>query len=573
MTSHGVTVVGRGRESRSETVPAEPTGTGVTPGVRESRPIAVLLIDDDETWVRTQGRLLERYSDEFDVSTAVSLSDAQRRLGTEVPDCVVCDYQLGDGTGIDLLTRVRADTPSLPFILVTGEGTERVAIDAIDEEVTGYVRKATLGQQPTRLAERIERVVGVDRARRALSRERRSKQALLEMVTTNGSRADFGRQVCTHLVSEHGYACSWIGVLDERQSVVPLSTAGVTDYVEATVEPGTRPSASDAPAFAALRASKPVVRSLDQPDCETTGEDPDVTDWVSVATDHGFETVVALPITHESDCFGVLCVYTRRSERVDESALSLLEDYANTVGYVFRTTRWRETLLSSASTVVEFTLGDNSHPLAEVAGSLPTDATLCARSVVPRTETEVLYVTDIDSASSSDVRTAVTEAETIRSLDQYQMDEPLRRGLIVTSSSPERLLADTGTSFQRTLVTGRKAHITVRVGAGTTVKDCVETLRETGGHGSITTRWTLEDQSQSLLAGEDTRARLTDRQQQALELAIEGGYFRRPRLNNTGELAAALGVSRATYTQHLRAAQRKVLADRVVRRQLLQVDS
>lgn len=543
-------------------MPVETTETAGASRSRATRPITVLLVDDDETWARTQRRLLERHTDRLDVSTALSFADAQEHLTTETPDCVVCDYQLGDGTGLDLLAQVRADTPTLPFILVTGEGTEAVASDAISAKVTDYVRKAPLGRRPERLATRIENAVAADRTRQALVRERRSKRALLEMVTRNASRADFGHQVCTHLVSEHDYACAWVGVLDEQQSVVPLSTAGETGYVEATIEPGTRPVASDEPAFTALEASEIVVRPIElSRDSETaTGRTREETAWAHAAVDFGFETAVALPIIHESDCFGVLCVYAGDGERIDDSALSLLADYAETVGYVFRTTSWRTALLSSAPTTVEFTLDDRSHPLLELGHSLPDDATLCARTVLPRADTEVLYLTEIDGVSSSEVRDAVAVADAIRSIDieQPETDRTNRYGFVVASPSPESVLAGLGVSFLRTLVDGRQARIAVRVGTQTTVRDCVDTLSERMETDSITTRWALDEQS--LIADEDGSTELTDRQRQALELAIEGGYFQRPRLHNTSELAAALGVSRATYTQHLRAAQRKVFA-------------
>jgi len=537
------------------------TETTAASRLESIRPIEVLLVDDDETWARTQRRLLERHTGSLEVTTATSFADAHRRLDVAMPDCIVCDYQLGDGTGIDLLTEIRADAPTVPFILVTGEGTEEVASDAISAEVTDYVRKATLGHQPAKLATRIENTVRADYTRQALARERRSKQALLEMVTTTASRTDFGRQVCTHLVSEHGYACGWIGVLDDQQSIVPLSSAGATSYVEAAVEPGMQPATDDEPAFTALDESETVVRTLGSSGGGEPATDPTdaETDWKRVATDHGFETAVALPITHESDCFGVLCVYATNSAQVDESALSLLEDYAETAGYVFRITTWRQALLSSSPTMIEFTLEQSQHPLFQLADTLPDDATLSVRSVVPRTDTEVLYITDIESVSASDVTVAVTETDVTRSIEQYNTEHSLRHGFVVTLPSPERRLAELGAIFHRTVIEDRQVRLTVRVGTETAVRDCVEVLTETVETASITTRWVL--QKQSLVSDTDATTQLTDRQKQALELAIEGGYFQRPRLNNTSELAAALGVSRATYTQHLRAAQQKVLTN------------
>ncbi|WP_435129966.1 helix-turn-helix domain-containing protein [Halobaculum sp. D14] len=57
------------------------------------------------------------------------------------------------------------------------------------------------------------------------------------------------------------------------------------------------------------------------------------------------------------------------------------------------------------------------------------------------------------------------------------------------------------------------------------------------------------------------RGRLTDRQREVLEAAYERGYFERPKGANATEIAADLGISQSTFTEHLVAAQRKLLED------------
>lgn len=55
------------------------------------------------------------------------------------------------------------------------------------------------------------------------------------------------------------------------------------------------------------------------------------------------------------------------------------------------------------------------------------------------------------------------------------------------------------------------------------------------------------------------RGRLTERQREVLETAHQMGYFDRPKGANAGEVADALGISRSTFTEHLSAAQTKLL--------------
>jgi predicted DNA binding protein len=57
------------------------------------------------------------------------------------------------------------------------------------------------------------------------------------------------------------------------------------------------------------------------------------------------------------------------------------------------------------------------------------------------------------------------------------------------------------------------------------------------------------------------RGKLTDRQYEVLQTAYEEGYFERPKGANATEIAAMLDINQSTFTEHLVAAQRKILED------------
>jgi predicted DNA binding protein len=57
------------------------------------------------------------------------------------------------------------------------------------------------------------------------------------------------------------------------------------------------------------------------------------------------------------------------------------------------------------------------------------------------------------------------------------------------------------------------------------------------------------------------RAKLTTRQREVLGRAHEMGYFQHPREATAGDVADALDISTSTFTEHLAAAQRKLLDD------------
>ncbi len=55
------------------------------------------------------------------------------------------------------------------------------------------------------------------------------------------------------------------------------------------------------------------------------------------------------------------------------------------------------------------------------------------------------------------------------------------------------------------------------------------------------------------------RGELTDRQREVLETAHQLGYFDHPKGANAGEVAEELGITTSTFTEHLAAAQSKLL--------------
>jgi predicted DNA binding protein len=56
------------------------------------------------------------------------------------------------------------------------------------------------------------------------------------------------------------------------------------------------------------------------------------------------------------------------------------------------------------------------------------------------------------------------------------------------------------------------------------------------------------------------RSELTERQREVLAAAYDAGYFDHPKGANAGEVAASLDIDRSTFSEHMAAAQRKLLS-------------
>jgi len=97
----------------------------------------VLVVDDDPALRFLMQGILEGHG--LEVVTAESGIDALTML--DDIDVVVSDYAMPDMGGMELLDKIRASSPALPFILVTLQGSERLAVRALMQGAYNYLRK------------------------------------------------------------------------------------------------------------------------------------------------------------------------------------------------------------------------------------------------------------------------------------------------------------------------------------------------------------------------------------------------------------------------------------------------
>ena len=514
--------------------------------------VTVLLIDDDETWARVTARLLSNNTDALDVTTAHSLEDGREAFERLDPDCVVCDYQLGDGTGLSLLTEVRETDPSRPFLLVTGRGDEAVASEAIGQGVTDYIRKDEDDDEAGLLASRITSAVRSYRTERALERERRSKTALLDVLTGTTAQTDLSQEFCTRLVAERGYACAWIARETSTGPPVPQAVAGREAYFDAIHAPG-EPLPNGEPAQLALDRDDAVLTQLEGPEPAPEAE----TGWQSLADEYGFEGAVAVPIRYDGVRFGVLAAYADNATMFDDDELRAIEEYAETVGYALTNAERKRSLISSRPVSVQVELDVEAVPLGALTDTLPTGTTVDVLSTVSRDDGTTLYVATLDGEAGQDCADDLASATEVRSVTVDESGSSTRCEVVVTAPTPEDCLAAHGVVVEETTLSGEIMTLSLTLPDNEMVSTVQDVLESEFDDAGVSTIWTRREETASPTDG-DFLAAMTDRQREVLRHALDVGYFERPRETSATELAAHFDLNRATVSQHLRAAQRKI---------------
>lgn len=107
------------------------------------RPVMhLLVVDDSRADFEIISRELERVrSFHPDTEHCTNAAGCLRVLASEAVDCVLLDYRLGPDSGLDVLTAMRGEGYDHPVIMLTGQGDERVAVEAMKRGAQDYLLK------------------------------------------------------------------------------------------------------------------------------------------------------------------------------------------------------------------------------------------------------------------------------------------------------------------------------------------------------------------------------------------------------------------------------------------------
>lgn len=98
-----------------------------------------MVVDDDEGLRLLIADVLR--AEGFAVASADSGAAALAALRERRPDLMLLDLQLSDMAGTELLARLAREHLSVPFVVVTGQGDEKVAVEMMKQGALDYVMK------------------------------------------------------------------------------------------------------------------------------------------------------------------------------------------------------------------------------------------------------------------------------------------------------------------------------------------------------------------------------------------------------------------------------------------------
>ncbi len=271
-------------------------------------------------------------------------------------------------------------------------------------------------------------------------------------------------------------------------------------------------------------------------------------------------TLIAIPLTYRSRVYGVLGVYADHPgvELIDREA-AVLEALGSAVGVGLAMLRTRRALRSDAVIALEFGIHDESLILAQVARALDSDITY-QRYDTDFNDHQRLHVSVDDPPS--DLRSQLQDLDEIASISTIiDRENDAIASFVVDAAPLIETVTAAGLVLQEATATPTGVTIEVTAPADTDVRQIIELFEQQ--FTEVEFRSQRDTHTAERAPGEfvaAVRQTLTDRQSAALETAYESGYFEWPRPVEGDELAESMGITRQTFHQHLRTAERKLLA-------------
>lgn len=434
-----------------------------------------------------------------------------------------------------------------------GEGTTMLVVPLSDHGALVFERAAGFDADAVEIAGLLgsTTAAALDRAERTRSLEartaelRRRAEQLKHLESLNAvirslhgvlidadSRSAIADDVCASLAEFEGFDGVWIGSIDpDRGAVTPDAAAGIDagdiDEGALSLETG-----APAPAVRVVEARAPI---------EARGDDG--------------RPVLAVPIRHREVCHGVLTVRGADADSFEGRVPEVLEELGLLVGYAITAVERRDALHGEGSRELVFEVEpDSGDPLRALSSSLSTRIEV--RSVTRRRDAGPVLYCLLPDADPGAVPESFEGIESIQPLSDAE--SPVYE-VVTADESVASSVIRLGARLRSMSVAERRCELVVSVRRQRDLRRFLRQVEELFGAAELRaereatptepTRWPA-------LLGDA----LTDRQIEALRTAYHAGYFDRKRKRSATEIAETLGVSQPTFSAHLRAAQRNLLA-------------
>lgn len=405
------------------------------------------------------------------------------------------------------------------------------------------------------ISDRIDRERTLKRQREQLAALNSINEVVLSIsdaVIDQSTREEIEHVACETLASSDHFAFAWVGEPDTASlTVLPRTQVGAGDYlddIEISIDP-------DDP-----RSAGPTGRAYLTGEIQTAHDihkqrahDP----WRERAREHGLRSSAAIPITHEDIVYGVLNVYSTRENAFRGYEMRVGEDIGRIIGHAIASAERKRALMSDELLELKFVIHDVFSILDRPIKGL---GTITIDFAVPISGDEFLVYGTATADAADNLYDLVEAVPFWKSFDFLTEGDPCSFQLRTHSPPVLTTVSNLGGSIDETVIEDGECRISVHLPPGADTHRILDAVEATYPDADLLHSKYITRHQDGIMQMHDILAEgVTDRQRVALDAAYHAGYFDWPRGASAEDVAASLDIAPATFHQHLRKAERKVL--------------
>ncbi|WP_096393675.1 bacterio-opsin activator domain-containing protein [Halorubrum trapanicum] len=387
-----------------------------------------------------------------------------------------------------------------------------------------------------------------------LATERRSLDRVLGRV--NGLLSDISRilvenrdpsvipeRVCEVVAGEPGYAGGWIGEVSSATGRLEIRAAsGVS------VEAGASFDVDETPT---------EVREAIETEELRGGSIEGAADGPLEPAAVGGRRLLVVPLTYGERRYGLLGIYGSGADVLDRRERRVCESVGKMIANGLHSLETAEMLTTDRVVELVVEIRDSTGPLARIADAVGGEVEHLGTTRLDDDACELYFRADGDDPDLDELA-ALPLVESMRTVSET--NDGVSFAVTVTESPPLTKLADHGSVVAEAIATPEGSTLTIEAPPEHDVRSILDVFR--GEYEGVELRSRVERESRDRTVAEFAAAvdeRLTERQRAALKTAELNGYFEWPRPVDGSEIAEQMGITRQTFHQHLRAAERKLV--------------